>query len=157
MVGDVECLDDDATVGVGCGDLGGELGEAVRTTRAQGEVVAPRGELAGHLRAEPAAGAGNDNDLVLNSSRHDLLLGSDWNGSGARARPRGEQGRAGEQTGGEQEGAPPADVVEQHATGESAACDCELDEGNLQAASGFEVVGDDLGHPRAPRRRRRRG
>ena len=40
VVVDVERLDDDAAVGVGGGDLGGELGEAVRTTRAEGEVVA---------------------------------------------------------------------------------------------------------------------
>ena len=60
VVGDVERLDDDAAVGVGGGDLGGELGEAVRTTRAEGEVVAERGELAGHLGPEPAAGAGDE-------------------------------------------------------------------------------------------------
>ncbi len=40
VVGDVERLDGDATARVGSGDLGGELGEAVGTTRAEGEVVA---------------------------------------------------------------------------------------------------------------------
>ena len=60
VVVDVERLDGDAAVGVGGGDLGGELVEAVRTTRAEGEVVASRGELAGHLGPEPAAGTGDE-------------------------------------------------------------------------------------------------
>ena len=60
VVSDVERLDRHRDLGVGGGDLGPEVVEAVRTSGAQGEVVAQGGELAGHLGAEAAAGTGDE-------------------------------------------------------------------------------------------------
>ena len=60
VVGDVERLHRDPYSRVRGGDLVAEAVEAIRAPRAQREVVAEGGELAGHLGAEPAARAGDE-------------------------------------------------------------------------------------------------
>ena len=63
VIGDVERADLDAAVGVLREDLLAKLLEPVEATGAERKVVAEVGELAGHLRAQPRARAGDQDRL----------------------------------------------------------------------------------------------